>query len=69
VHISEFVSTNAKAFLKKGFRTNTDQFEIVEEEIARELEGIKGVAAAKVKGGFEKEILIKVDEKKQEEKS
>ncbi len=38
--------------------------EIVEEEIARELEGLEGVAAAKVKGGFEKEILIKVDEKK-----
>ena len=33
VHISEFVSKNAKAFLKKGFRTNTDRFEIVEEEI------------------------------------
>jgi len=38
--------------------------EIVEEEIARELESLEGVAAAKVKGGFEKEILIKVDEKK-----
>ncbi len=38
--------------------------EIVEDEIARELESIKGVAAAKVKGGFEKEILIKLDEKK-----
>jgi len=41
-----------------------DLREIVEDEIARELESIKGVAAAKVKGGFEKEILIKLDEKK-----
>jgi len=41
-----------------------DLREIVEEEIARELESIEGVAAAKVKGGFEKEILIKLDEKK-----
>jgi len=38
--------------------------EIVEDEIARELESLEGVAAARVKGGFEKEILIKLDEKK-----
>lgn len=36
---------------------------IVEDEIARELEALPGVAAARVKGGFEKEILIKLDEK------
>jgi multidrug efflux pump subunit AcrB len=36
---------------------------IVEDEIARELEALTGVAAARVKGGFEKEILIKLDEK------
>ncbi len=36
---------------------------LVEDEIARELESIPGVAAARVKGGFEKEILIKLDEK------
>lgn len=35
---------------------------LVEDEIARELESIPGVAAARVKGGFEKEILIKLDE-------
>ncbi len=37
--------------------------QIVEDEVARELETIPGVAAAKVKGGLEKEILIKLDEK------
>ncbi|MCP5054334.1 MAG: efflux RND transporter permease subunit [bacterium] len=37
---------------------------IVEDEIARELESLPGVAAARVKGGFEKEILIKLDETK-----
>jgi HAE1 family hydrophobic/amphiphilic exporter-1 len=36
---------------------------LVEDEIARELESLTGVAAARVKGGFEKEILIKLDEK------
>jgi HAE1 family hydrophobic/amphiphilic exporter-1 len=36
---------------------------MVEDEIARELEALPGVAAARVKGGFEKEILIKLDEK------
>ncbi len=36
---------------------------IVEDEIARELESLPGVAAARVKGGFEKEILVKLDEK------
>lgn len=36
---------------------------LVEDEIARELESLPGVAAARVKGGFEKEILIKLDEK------
>jgi HAE1 family hydrophobic/amphiphilic exporter-1 len=36
---------------------------IVEDEIARELEALTGVAAARVKGGYEKEILIKLDEK------
>ena len=36
---------------------------LVEDEIARELEALPGVAAARVKGGFEKEILIKLDEK------
>lgn len=36
---------------------------IVEDEIARDLEALPGVAAARVKGGFEKEILIKLDEK------
>jgi hydrophobic/amphiphilic exporter-1 (mainly G- bacteria), HAE1 family len=36
---------------------------IVEDEIARELESLQGVAAARVKGGYEKEILIKLDEK------
>jgi len=38
--------------------------EIVEDEISRELESLEGVAAARVKGRFEKEILIKLDEKK-----
>ncbi len=37
---------------------------IVEKEIAQELEGVEGVAAARVKGGLEKEILVKLDEKK-----
>ncbi|MEN8154337.1 MAG: efflux RND transporter permease subunit [Acidobacteriota bacterium] len=41
-----------------------DLRELVEDEIARELESIPGVAAARVKGGFEKEILVKLDEKK-----
>jgi multidrug efflux pump subunit AcrB len=36
---------------------------MVEDEIARELEALPGVAAARVKGGFEKEILVKLDEK------
>ncbi len=36
---------------------------IVEDEIARELEALPGVAAARVKGGYEKEILVKLDEK------
>ncbi len=36
---------------------------MVEDEIAREMEALPGVAAARVKGGFEKEILIKLDEK------
>lgn len=36
---------------------------LVEDEIARDLEALPGVAAARVKGGFEKEILIKLDEK------
>ncbi|MCP5108914.1 MAG: efflux RND transporter permease subunit, partial [bacterium] len=36
---------------------------IVEDEVARELEALPGVAAARVKGGFEKEILVKLDEK------
>ncbi|MBP7460825.1 MAG: efflux RND transporter permease subunit [Candidatus Delongbacteria bacterium] len=40
-----------------------DAREIIEDEVARELETIPGVAAAKVKGGLEKEILIKLDEK------
>jgi len=40
-----------------------DLRQIVEDEIARDLEGVPGVAAAKVKGGLEKEILIKLDEK------
>jgi HAE1 family hydrophobic/amphiphilic exporter-1 len=35
---------------------------MVEDEIARELESLSGVAAARVKGGYEKEILIKLDE-------
>ncbi len=37
--------------------------QIIEEEVARELEAIPGVAAARVKGGLEKEILVKLDEK------
>ncbi|NIM15288.1 MAG: AcrB/AcrD/AcrF family protein [Candidatus Aminicenantes bacterium] len=41
----------------------TDLRVIVEDEIARELEALTGVAAARVKGGYEKEILIKLDEK------
>lgn len=41
-----------------------DLREIVEDEISRELESLEGVAAARVRGGFEKEILIKLDEKK-----
>ncbi len=41
-----------------------DLRELVEDEIAREFESIPGVAAARVKGGFEKEILVKLDEKK-----
>ncbi|MGD2092090.1 MAG: efflux RND transporter permease subunit, partial [Candidatus Aminicenantes bacterium] len=36
---------------------------LVEDEIARDLEALTGVAAARVKGGFEKEILVKLDEK------
>jgi multidrug efflux pump subunit AcrB len=35
---------------------------LVEDELARDLEALPGVAAARVKGGFEKEILIKLDE-------
>ena len=38
--------------------------ELVEEEIARDLESLSGVAAARVKGGYEKEILVKLDERK-----
>ncbi len=38
--------------------------EMVEDEIARELESIPGVAAARVKGGLEKEILVKIDEER-----
>lgn len=38
--------------------------ELVEDEIARDLESLTGVAAARVKGGYEKEILVKLDEKK-----
>lgn len=41
-----------------------DLRELVEDEIARELESIPGVAAARVKGGLEKEILVKLDEEK-----
>ncbi len=41
-----------------------DLREMVEDEIARELESIPGVAAARVKGGLEKEILVKIDEEK-----
>ncbi|MCP4217428.1 MAG: efflux RND transporter permease subunit [bacterium] len=37
--------------------------EYVEDEIARDLESLDGVAAAQVKGGLEKEILVKLDEK------
>lgn len=40
-----------------------DLRQMVEDEVARDLEGVPGVAAAKVKGGLEKEILIKLDEK------
>jgi len=38
--------------------------ELTEDEIARVLETITGVASARVKGGLEREILIKVDETK-----
>ncbi len=38
--------------------------QIVEDEIARDLESVPGVAAARVKGGYEKEILVSLDEKK-----
>ncbi len=38
--------------------------EMVEDEIARDLESVPGVAAARVKGGFEKEILVRLDEKR-----
>ena len=38
--------------------------ELVEEEIARDIESLPGVAAARVKGGYEKEILVKLDERK-----
>ncbi len=41
-----------------------DLRELVEDEIARELESIPGVAAARVKGGLEKEILVKLDEER-----
>jgi len=41
-----------------------DLRELVEKEIARELESIPGVAAARVKGGLEKEILVKIDEER-----
>jgi HAE1 family hydrophobic/amphiphilic exporter-1 len=37
--------------------------EVAEEEIKRELEGLPGVAAVKVRGGFEEEILVAMDEK------
>ncbi len=37
---------------------------LAEEDIVRDLESIPGVAAAKVKGGLEEEILVKVDENK-----
>jgi HAE1 family hydrophobic/amphiphilic exporter-1 len=40
-----------------------DLRQMVEDEVARDLEGVPGVAAAKVKGGLEKEILVKLDEK------
>lgn len=36
---------------------------IAEEEIQRSLEEIKGIAAVKVKGGFEEEILIEINER------
>ena len=36
--------------------------QMVEDELARELEGEPGVAAARVKGGLEKEIRVKLDE-------
>lgn len=38
--------------------------EMVEDEIARDIESVPGVAAARVKGGFEKEILVRLDEKR-----
>ena len=41
-----------------------DLREMVEDEIARELESVPGVAAARVKGGLEKEILVKIDEER-----
>ncbi len=48
----------------KGKMPLMDLRQIVEDEIARDLESLDGVAAAKVKGGFEKEILIRLDEKR-----
>lgn len=45
--------------------SNVDLFmlrRIAEEEIQRELEKIKGIAAAKVKGGFEEEIIVEMNE-------
>lgn len=45
--------------------SNTDLFvlrRIAEEDIQRRLEEVKGIAAVKVKGGYEEEILIEINE-------
>ena len=51
--------------LRLGLSGGDDLFELrkfAEEEIKRQLETIKGVAAVKVKGGLEKEIRVELDE-------
>jgi len=51
--------------LRLGLSGGDDLFELrkfAEEEIKRQLETIKGVAAVKVKGGLEREIRVELDE-------
>ena len=51
--------------MRLGLSGGDDLFELrkfAEEEIKRQLETIKGVAAVKVKGGLEREIRVELDE-------